>query len=104
MPALVLGNAVVFKPASYTPMLAVRLVELLEEAGLPKGGLNLVLGPGSPLGDAILTHPGVDLVSFTGSSDVGAHISEIAGKQLKRVSAALGREKARVVVEGRVAC
>src|SRR6184192_334058 len=99
MPALVLGNCVVFKPASYTPMLAVRLVEILEAAGLPKGVLNLVLGPGGALGDALVTHAGVDLVSFTGSSDVGAHISEIAGKRLKRVSAELGGKNAIVVMD-----
>jgi len=99
MPALVLGNAVVFKPASYTPLLAVRLVEILEEAGLPKGVLNLVLGPGGELGDALVTHPGVDLVSFTGSSDVGAHISEVAGRQLKRVACELGGKNAIVVMD-----
>ena len=99
MPALVLGNTVVFKPASFTPMLAVRLVEILEEAGLPKGVLNLVLGPGGSLGDALVTHPGVDLVSFTGSSDVGAHICEIAGKLLKRVSCELGGKNAIVVLD-----
>src|SRR5256886_12986361 len=71
MPALVLGNTVVFKPASYTPMLAVRLVQVLEEAGLPKGVLNLVLGPGGDLGDHLVTHPGVDMISFTGSSRSG---------------------------------
>ena len=99
MPALVLGNTVVFKPASFTPMLAVRLVEILEEAGLPKGVLNLVLGPGGSLGDALVTHPGVDLVSFTGSSEVGAHICEIAGKLLKRVSCELGGKNAIVVLD-----
>ena len=99
MPALVLGNTVVFKPASFTPMLAVRLVEIMEEAGLPKGVLNLVLGPGGSLGDALVTHPGVDLVSFTGSSDVGAHICEIAGKLLKRVSCELGGKNAIVVLD-----
>ncbi len=99
MPALVLGNAVVFKPASYTPLLAVRLVEILEEAGLPKGVLNLVLGPGGELGDALVTHPGVDLVSFTGSSEVGAHISEVAGRQLKRVACELGGKNAIVVMD-----
>ncbi|HEY8655995.1 MAG TPA: aldehyde dehydrogenase family protein, partial [Candidatus Limnocylindria bacterium] len=99
MPALVLGNTVVFKPASFTPMLAVRLVQILEEAGLPKGVLNLVLGPGGSLGDALVTHPGVDLVSFTGSSDVGAHICEIAGKLLKRVSCELGGKNAIVVLD-----
>ncbi|GAC1493094.1 MAG: aldehyde dehydrogenase family protein [Candidatus Limnocylindrales bacterium] len=99
MPALVLGNTVVFKPASYTPMLAVRLVEILEQAGLPKGVLNLVLGPGGSLGDALVTHPGVDLVSFTGSSEVGAHICEIAGGLLKRVSCELGGKNAIVVLD-----
>jgi len=99
MPALVLGNTVVFKPASFTPMLAVRLVEILEEAGLPKGVLNLVLGPGGSLGDALVTHPGVDLVSFTGSSEVGAHICEIAGGLLKRVSCELGGKNAIVVLD-----
>src|SRR5437868_13279169 len=99
MPALVLGNAVVFKPASYTPMLAVRLVEILEEAGLPKGVLNLILGPGGELGDHLISHPAVDLISFTGSSDTGSHISEIGGRLLKRVSCELGGKNAIVVLE-----
>jgi aldehyde dehydrogenase (NAD+) len=99
MPALILGNTVVFKPASYTPLMAVRLVEILEEAGLPKGVLNLVLGSGSELGDHLVTHPGVDLISFTGSSDTGAHISEIAGRLLKRVSCELGGKNAIVVLD-----
>src|SRR5256885_11138877 len=98
IPALVLGNAVVFKPASYTPMLAVRLIEILEEAGLPKGVINLVLGPGGALGDHLVQHPQVDLISFTGSSDTGSHISEIAGRLLKRVSCELGGENAIVVL------
>ncbi|MBI2773994.1 MAG: aldehyde dehydrogenase family protein [Chloroflexi bacterium] len=99
MPALILGNTVVFKPASYTPLLAVRLVEILEEAGLPKGVLNLVLGSGGDLGDHLVTHPQVDLISFTGSSDTGAHISELAGKLLKRVSCELGGKNAIVVLD-----
>src|ERR1700687_2967000 len=99
MPALILGNTVVFKPASYTPTMAVRLVEILEEAGLPKGVLNLVLGPGGELGDHLVHHPNVDLISFTGSSEVGAHISEIAGRLLKRVSAELGGKNAIVVLD-----
>ena len=99
MPALILGNVVVFKPASYVPMLAVRLVQILEEAGLPKGVLNLVLGSGTELGDHLVTHPGVDLISFTGSSDTGSHISELAGKLLKRVSCELGGKNAVVVLD-----
>jgi acyl-CoA reductase-like NAD-dependent aldehyde dehydrogenase len=99
MPALILGNTVVFKPASATPMLAVRLVEILEAAGLPKGVLNLILGPGGDLGDHLVQHPAVDLVSFTGSSDTGAHISEITGRLLKRVTAELGGKNAIVVLD-----
>ncbi len=99
MPALILGNTVVFKPASYVPLLAVRLVQILEQAGLPKGVLNLVLGSGTELGDHLVTHPGVDLISFTGSSDTGSHISEIAGKLLKRVSCELGGKNAVVVLD-----
>jgi alpha-ketoglutaric semialdehyde dehydrogenase len=99
MPALILGNAVVFKPASYTPLLAVRLVEILEEAGIPKGVLNLVLGSGGDLGDHLVSHPGVDLISFTGSSDTGSHISEIAGRLLKRVSCELGGKNAIIVLD-----
>ena len=94
-----MGNTVIFKPASFTPMMAVRLVEILEEAGLPKGVLNLVLGSGSDLGDHIVKHPNVDLISFTGSSDTGAHISEIAGRLLKRVSAELGGKNAIIVLD-----
>src|SRR5437879_11812666 len=98
-PALILGHTVVFKPASYTPLLAVRLVEILEEAGLPKGVLNLVLGSGGDLGDHLVSHPGVDLISFTGSSDTGSHISEIAGRLLKRVSCELGGKNAIAVLD-----
>src|SRR5205809_676460 len=99
MPALILGNAIVCKPASYTPLLAVRLVEILEEAGLPKGVINLVLGSGGELGDHLVSHPGVDLISFTGSSDTGSHISEIGGRLLKRVSCELGGKNAIVVLD-----
>ena len=99
MPALILGNTVVFKPASYTPILATRLVEIMEEAGLPKGVLNLLLGSGADVGDHLVTHAGVDLVSFTGSSDTGARIGELGGKLLKRVSCELGGKNAIVVLD-----
>lgn len=99
MPALILGNTVVFKPASYTPLMGIRIVEILEEAGLPKGVLNVVLGTGDELGDAIVTHPGIDLVSFTGSSATGAHIAALTGPLLKRVSMELGGKNAIVVLE-----
>jgi len=68
-PALVCGNTVVFKPSSDTPVCATRLVEALAEAGLPKGVLNLIHGPGGEVGEYLVSHPGVDAVSFTGSFD-----------------------------------
>ena len=75
MPALVTGNTVVFKPASYTPRMAVRLVELFQEAGLPDGVLNLVMGGGESVGDALVHPPDVALVSFTGSTDTGQQVA-----------------------------
>src|SRR3989442_12777626 len=102
MPALILGNTIVFKPASYPPLLAVRLVEILEEAGLPKGVINLVLGSGGDLGDHIVSHPGVDLISFTGSSDTGSHISENrgGGPQARACRAARNKNTLRALVTG----
>ena len=70
-PALVAGNTVVFKPATNTPATAVRIVEIFEEAGLPAGVLNLILGSGSEAGDEIVSHRAVRAISFTGSNGVG---------------------------------
>lgn len=99
MPALVCGNTVVFKPATDTPLVAVELVKIFEEAGLPAGVLNLVLGTGSEAGEALLQHPEVDIYTFTGSTDSGKHIySQTAGK-LKRVSLELGGKNAIMVME-----
>ena len=67
-PALICGNTVVFKPAEDTPLLSLRLVEILVEAGLPKGVVNVVFGHGAVAGDAIVKHPDVDLITFTGST------------------------------------
>src|SRR5262252_1926822 len=75
-PALVAGNTVVFKPASLTPATAVRIVEIFEEAGIPPGVLNLILGSGSDAGDEIISHPAVQAVSFTGSNPVGIRLYE----------------------------
>src|SRR5919204_298068 len=99
MPALILGNTVVFKPASYTPMLAVRLVEILEEAGLPKGVLNLVLGGGGDIGDHLVQHPGVDMISFTRRTDTGSHNNPPPAPSLKRVSCELGGKNAILVMD-----
>ncbi len=81
-PALVAGNTVVFKPASNTPWLGVKLVELFERAGLPEGVLNLVVGSGSTVGDVMLNDERVRGVSFTGSNAVGNHVNAQAAKRL----------------------
>lgn len=95
-PALAAGNSVVHKPASTTPISALMMAELLEDAGLPAGALNVITGPGGELGDLLVTHPDVKMVTFTGSPEVGAHIRAIAG--LKRVTLELGNNSA-VIVE-----
>jgi aldehyde dehydrogenase (NAD+) len=97
-PALLMGNTVVFKPASDTPATATRFVEILTEAGVPKGVINLVHGPGSTVGEAILENPDIGVISFTGSSAVGRRIAEVAGKHLKRVSLELGGKNPQIVM------
>jgi acyl-CoA reductase-like NAD-dependent aldehyde dehydrogenase len=98
-PALLSGNSVVFKPASDTPATATSLVEILAEAGVPDGVINLVHGGGSEVGMAIVSHPDLDLVSFTGSTAVGKKISEVAAGTLKRVSLELGGKNAQFVMD-----
>ena len=98
-PALLCGNTVVFKPASDTPATATRLVEILLEAGVPPGVINIVHGGGSEVGISLVEHPDVDLVSFTGSTGVGKRISEVASKTLKRVSLELGGKNAQIVMD-----
>ncbi len=97
-PALLMGNTIVFKPASDTPATATKFVEILNEAGVPKGVVNLVHGPGSTVGEAILKHPDIGVISFTGSSAVGRRIAEVAGKNLKRVSLELGGKNPQIVM------
>lgn len=98
-PALLCGNTVVFKPASDTPATAAMLVEILMEGGIPEGVVNIVHGGGSDVGMAIVEHPDVDLISFTGSTGVGKKISEVASKTLKRVSLELGGKNAQIVMD-----
>ncbi len=94
-PALAAGNAVVLKPASTTPLTAVMLCQVLAEAGLPAGALNLVVGPGGTVGEWLVTDPRVAKVSFTGSPPVGRRITEIAG--IKKVTLELGNTSPVVV-------
>lgn len=101
-PALALGNAVVLKPASDTPITGgLLLAKVFEEAGLPKGLLNVVVGAGSEIGDAIVTHDIPSFVSFTGSTSVGKHIGELAngGDYIKQVALELGGNSPFVVLK-----
>jgi aldehyde dehydrogenase (NAD+) len=98
-PALLCGNTVVLKPAEDTPHTAVKLFEILEEAGVPPGVANLVHGRGEQAGAALVRHPGVRLLSFTGSSAVGREIAASCGRDLKRVSLEMGGKNAQVVME-----
>jgi aldehyde dehydrogenase (NAD+) len=98
-PALVAGNTVVFKPASLTPATAVRIVEIFEEAGIPKGVLNLILGSGSDAGDEIINHPAVKAISFTGSNEVGIRLYEQASRRGAKVQCEMGGKNPVVVLE-----
>lgn len=98
-PALVAGNTVVLKPASDTPLSALRLVELMHEAGLPAGVVNIVFGPGAVVGEALLRHPDVAVISFTGSTESGRHVAIEAAKSLKRVSLEMGGKNAVIVMD-----
>ncbi len=89
-PALAAGNTVVHKPASTTPLTATRIIELLNAAGLPPGVLNIVTGPGSTVGEELISNPKVKRVAFTGQSDTGQRVAEISGRGMKRVTLELG--------------
>ena len=98
-PALVAGNTVVFKPASITPATAVRITEIFEEAGIPPGVLNLVLGSGSEAGDEIINHPAVKAISFTGSNGVGIRLYEQASRRGAKVQCEMGGKNPVIVLE-----
>src|SRR6266852_3423305 len=98
-PALLAGNVVILKPASDTPLLSLKLAECLAEAGLPAGVLNVITGPGGSLGDALASHPRINMISLTGSTEVGRHVAEICGRDLRRCSLELGGKNAVIVLE-----
>ncbi|MEB3245334.1 MAG: aldehyde dehydrogenase family protein [Vampirovibrionales bacterium] len=99
LPALMGGNTVVIKPATDTPLLAHRLVEVLEMAGVPKGVMNIVHGGGSTVGEAVMNHPDVKLISFTGSTDTGRRVNEACAPSFKRVSLEMGGKNAIIVLD-----
>jgi len=99
MPALICGNTVVIKPAEDTPLSCYHLVRILAEAGLPRGVVNLVAGNGEQAGEAIVGHPGVKMISFTGSSEVGRHVAERCAPQFKRLHLEMGGKNVIMVME-----
>lgn len=98
-PCLLGGNTAVIKPATYTPACVGELAQIFKEAGLPDGVLNVVYGSGKEIGEAILNHPDIVGVSFTGSSEIGKRIGEVCGKTLKRCSLELGGKNGQVVLK-----
>src|SRR5881409_268153 len=98
-PALAAGCTVVLKPSEVTPLNAFVLAEIIEEVGLPAGVFNLVTGTGPTVGEAIASHPEVDMVSFTGSTRAGKRVSELAAATVKRVSLELGGKSASVILD-----
>ena len=96
-PALAAGNCVVLKPARQSPLTALRLGELAATAGLPPGVLQVLSGSGGEMGDALVKHPLVRKISFTGSTSVGSHIMELAARDIKRVSLELGGKSPNIV-------
>jgi alpha-ketoglutaric semialdehyde dehydrogenase len=98
-PALVCGDTVVFKPATDTPMLGERFVEIFEEAGLPPGVLNIVHGGGGTVGERLVKHPDVPLISLTGSREVGVQTAKNAAPLLKHVHLELGGKNAIIVMD-----
>jgi alpha-ketoglutaric semialdehyde dehydrogenase len=98
-PALIAGNTIIWKPSPETPAISAAFVKVFEEAGLPAGVFNLLMAPGAEVGKALVDHPGVRVLSFTGSTSTGRAIAEAAGKQNKKVSLEMGGKNAIIVLD-----
>ena len=96
-PALAAGNTAILKPASYTPLTALRLGELALEAGIPPGVVNVITGPGGSAGAALAAHPGVGKVAFTGETTTGQEIMRLAANNVKKISLELGGKSPNIV-------
>lgn len=96
-PALAAGNAVLVKPAALTPLTAIRLAEICAESGVPEGGVQTLIGSGSTLGRALIEHPSVPKISFTGSTDVGQEVFERGARHFKRLTLELGGKSANLI-------
>ncbi|MGE5548561.1 MAG: aldehyde dehydrogenase family protein [Solirubrobacterales bacterium] len=97
--ALAAGNTFVLKPAGYTPISGLKIAEIFEAAGLPKGVLNVIPGPGGTLGDALTTDPRVKMITFTGSTEVGRHIASLAARNFKKCTLELGGKSPLIVLK-----
>jgi aldehyde dehydrogenase (NAD+) len=97
--AIVMGNSIVLKPASATPLTALILAEAAQKAGIPPGVINIIPGPGSELGATLCTHPDVDKIAFTGSTVVGADIMRLASATVKKVTLELGGKSANIILD-----
>ena len=98
-PALIMGNTIVLKPASNTPLSALILAEAAKAAGIPKGVINVIPGPGGELGKVLCTHPDVDKIAFTGSTEVGREIMRMASDTVKKVTLELGGKSANIILD-----
>jgi len=98
-PALVAGCTVVLKPSELAPLNAIALAEIIHEAGFPPGVFNLIMGNGEDVGEALVSNPKVDMVSFTGSTRAGKRVGEIASQSIKRVALELGGKSSSVVLD-----
>lgn len=99
MPAIAMGNSVVVKPASYTPLTTIELAKITEKAGIPKGVFNVITGPGGRVGEALAKDKNVDMIAFTGSTEVGRRLSELGSSTVKKVSLELGGKAPFIVFE-----
>jgi acyl-CoA reductase-like NAD-dependent aldehyde dehydrogenase len=98
-PALAAGCTVILKPSEVAPLCAFLLADIIEQSGLPRGAFNLVSGQGSVVGERMASHPDVDMVSFTGSTRAGRHVSELAARTVKRVAMELGGKSPNIILD-----
>jgi aldehyde dehydrogenase (NAD+) len=98
-PALAMGNTVVHKPSEQSPLTSLKLAEICEEVGLPEGAFNVVTGNGRITGNAMLHHPGIDKIAFTGGTSTGIYVMQEAAKTLKKISLELGGKSPNIVLE-----
>jgi aldehyde dehydrogenase (NAD+) len=98
-PAIVAGNTFIWKPSNETPMMAYEMGKIFEEVGLPGGVANVVFGTGPTVGTALIEHPDVKVISFTGSTTTGSKVAELGGKHLKKISLEMGGKNAVIVMD-----